>query len=316
MVGTMIIYSQTGAKPCEQAFKKILLAKKFAITFLKDKKYVIKREPTEDYLNEVFKQGLPYCISDGASTATKKRAAFWNPTVVCKSSDGDWVTFADYKMIPLGEYEQMGNDDVYYSDFKYKDVGKKQPLLPLNYQTSNPYAVQLLKCFSKEFELPYADYDSDQRRWIKAVHKTVARPFYYENCLYIGKRGGWCIDEEMIDVNWDTMESGITKNKVFGRIESYVTQYINQQKKDIIKVSAMFAYDDKEYYECEMQSVFVLLFACRLLKEHNKKMSLENLNMILSQIKTNSQWASKGHCLIEDYFTWHEDELVEQGLLA
>lgn len=313
----MIIYSQSGTKPCESAFKKILLAKKFAITFVKDNKYVIKREPTEDYLNEVFKQGLPYCISDGAGTATKKRTAFWNPTVVCKSSNGDWVTFADYKMIPLGEYDQMEDDDVYYTDFKYKTESyKKQQLLPLRKQTINPYAEQLLKCFSKQFTLPYADYDSDQRRWIKSVHRTIARPFYYENCLYIGKRGGWCIDEEMIDVNWDTMESGKTTNKVFGKIESYVTKYINDQKKDILKLESLFNYEDKEYYECEMQSVFVLLFACRMLKDKEKKMTLKNLNEILSFVKTNSKWASKGHCLIEDYFTWHEDELVEQGLLA
>ena len=313
----MIIYSQSGTKPCEQAFKKILLAKKFAITFVKDNKYVIKREPTEDYLNEVFKQGLPYCISDGASTATKKRTAFWNPTVVCKSSDGDWVTFADYKMIPLGEYDQMEDEDVYYTDFKYKTESyKKQQLLPLRKQTINPYAEQLLKCFSKQFNLPYADYDSDQRRWIKSVHKTIARPFYYENCLYIGKRGGWCIDEELIDANWDLMESGKTTNKLFGKIESYVTKYINDQKKDILKLESLFNYEDKEYYECEMQSVFVLLFACRMLKDKEKKITLNNLNEILSFVKTNSKWASKGHCLIEDYFTWHEDELVAQGLLA
>jgi len=314
----MIIYSQNGTKPAQEAFNKILLAKKFAITFIKDKKYVIKREPTEEYLNEVFKQGLPYCISDDAKTATKSRAAFWNPKVISRATNGDWVVFGDYKMEPLGSYEKMDNLDVWYSDFKYKDEPKRgTPLLGYKSNVNNRgiYLPQILTLFSKKFTLAYGEFDVDKKRWLKTVTKEIARPFYYENCLFIGKSGGWCIDENLIDVDYGEMLGGQISKKQMGRIESYCYKYIQQEKIDAAKQTGSFSYDDKEYYECEMQAVFIILYACKILQDRDKALTRKNVEMILDQIKTNSTYASKYHCLVEDYFMYHMDKLCESGYI-
>lgn len=316
----MIIYSQTGIKPAQAAFQKILLAKKCAITFIKDNKYVIKREPTEEYLNEVFKQGLPYCISDDAKTATKTRTAFWNPKIVARATNGDWVAFSEYKMEPIGSYEKMDDLDVFYSDFKYKEEPKKKTSLLgykalTNVNNRGIYLPQVLALFSKKFELVYGEYDSDRRRWLKTVTKDIARPFYYENCLYIGKCGGWCIDDNLIDVDYGEMLEGRISNKQIGRIESYCYRYIEQEKIDAAKQVGVFSYDDKEYYECEMQAVFIILFACKMLQDRGKALVRSNVEMILDQVKTNSPYAKKNHCLVEDYFIYHMDKLCESGYI-
>ena len=316
----MIIYSQTGAKPAQDAFQKILLAKKFAITFIKDNKYVIKREPTEEYLNEVFKEGLPYCISDDAKTATKSRAAFWNPKVISRATNGDWVVFSDYKMEPLGKYQQMDGLDVFYSDFKYKDDAKyTKPLSAYkalaNIDNRGIYLPQILTLFTKKFRLVYGEFDSNKKRWLKTVTKDIARPFYYENCLYIGKCGGWCIDESIVDIDYGEMLEGNVSAKEAGRIESYCRKYIEQEKTDAARQPGPFSYDDKEYYECEMQAAFIVLFACKMLQDRNKLLVRKNVEMILDKVQTNSPYAKKNHCLVEDYFVYHIDKLCECGYI-
>jgi len=316
MVAKMIVYSQTGTKPNELAFKKILLAKKFAITFVKDNKYVIKREPTEEYMNEVFNEKLPYCISDGASSNTKSVQPFWNPKIVCKASNGDWVAFSDYKMQPIGKYTKMDKLDVYYSDLKYKQEPIiKQKLLPLIYGGLNAYARPLVTCFTKQFDLPYATFDSDKKRWLRNVSLYIARPYYYEHCLYIGKCGGWCIDESILDIDWSKLKDGVIPNKKLGRIEAYTTKYIEEQKRDVLKVGDSFSYVDKEYYECEMQAVFVLLHACKLLQRHKKALTADNVLGLLSYIHVETTYAKNVGCPIEEYFAWHVDELDAKGLI-
>jgi len=168
-----------------------------------------------------------------------------------------------------------------------------------------------MNLFTKKWDNGFQQWCGQKKRWLKATG-NIDRPFYYEDSLFIGKLGDWQIDEGLIDIPWETMEAGCTKNKTLGKIESYVMKYIRDIKQMIAK--QVFTADDywsRKYYEIEMQAPMVVLSACRKLKARNRKISDRNLTLIISQVKYTGQKVSNDAIILEDYFALHLDEVKE-----
>ncbi len=156
----MMICSQTGARPHENAIAALKKEKTFGIVFIRDGKYVTQANPDDEVLEDVFNHKRPYCICIKAYKNDRKITGCFNPFLICESGV-DTVLWAKKIMYPVGNLlKHADTPDVLYSNLmwapkpvlKLENGGKKSNLGP----GINTQQRAVLMLFTNEYELEYA----------------------------------------------------------------------------------------------------------------------------------------------------------------
>lgn len=315
----MIICSKTGARPNKDALESFMKLPKKGAVYVVDKKYHTLPNPTSEQLETIFENKHPYCLCVSAEKNERKFKGCFNPFICCKSSDGMWAVWSEMKLITIDKF----STDKESPDVEYSDLAWKKNMLKLTYggkntaqnKTMNIHQRESLMIFTSSYECAYATWNNETKRWRKNYYGGIARPYPYEHCLYIGKNGGFKIDEESLDIKWDLYENGGIKNKVVGRIEKYMNEYIKEMKGYVVK-NPTYDYYDKSYYETEMQAVWLVVQAVKLLKSHVKKLTEKNLETLLYNIKVPETFYGSLYPKdrLENYFLQHIDYIFNDLL--
>lgn len=283
----MIIYSKSGVRPHDDAIKAIRLLKKHGIVFIKDGKYVSVKSPSDDVLEDVFKNKRAYCMCEEAHKNEIKIPGCFNPFITCVSGQNN-LCFLKKELYPIGQFFLHDNiDGVYYSNLTW--VKKPHPVLvkgnKKNEDTSSMPSTQkeTLNLFTSDFSIPYAFWSYTDKRWKRTHNKDIVEPYDYIGIFHVGRYGGWMINEDKIGIDFLSLPYGITTNKVIGKIEKYIMRTIKETK-DVIRKQVAFNYYDKMYYEHELQSAWVVLNIAKMLKARQVKITRDTLMFIMKRI--------------------------------
>lgn len=313
----MIIYSDAGVRPHEDAIKAIRGLKKHGIVFIRDGKYVSVPSPSDDVLADVFDNKRPYCLCEDAHKNTKKVPGCFNPFIICASGK-DNLYFYKKKMYPLGAFFLHDKvEGVRYSNLTWvpkpqlnlvKNTQKKADTTGMNHQQK-----QVLSLFTNDFEIMYATWSYTKKKWERTYNKGVVEPYDYMGIFYVGKQGGWMIYEDQLGVDFASMPYGLTRNKTIGKIEKYITKVIKETK-DVVRKQVAFDYYDKVYYENEIQAAWVVLSIARMLKSHYVKISRESFAHVMKRIALYRKPTLDPSEAMDVYMIQHIDKIVNHIL--
>lgn len=321
----MIIYSNTGARPPEDALKKIKEQKNICCVQIRDKKYGMTKGFAKEKLDALFDGKTPYCLCDDIERTMGELKPFFCPAIVCSSNKGNWVMMKNYKMIPIGSYKQMEKLDIFYLDFEY---GEKQKVLPLPAPKKNDdddsknmvfkdesarnFWYQLKDLFTSNYNLPYCYWDATSKCYRQTFDDRIRNPIGYEQ-LRILKTGGYDVDWAELVPDIDDYQEGYTNGKLIGKIEKYVMEVIKETKGYAKKAAFDMDYQEKEYYLAEMQSAFLVLRACLHLKRCRIKIKEDVLKHMASYIMPKNGWVAKG-LELSTYMEFHIEDIADKIL--
>lgn len=304
----MIICSTGGARPAQDALKSFMAMKNRHAVVIRDGKVYHKQGVTQEYLDALVDSKYSYCLSERFIRNEIKIKDAWNPSLVCVAKDGQhYVGVSGGKMQPFGESFVIENG-VTYSDTKWKPC----PVLALVKSPSsimNVYLRETLQLLTNEYQgCTGYTWDATKGRWINTYSSGEYTPYGYACKVYVGKTGGWVINKQALDVDFDELIPGSTRGGDIKKIKKYVVSYIKTLKADAT-VAKGFTYYDAEYYKAELQGVYIVYGACRLLAENRKKICRANLTKILNEITYGWERTGANVCRPEDYYEVHVAEL-------
>lgn len=320
----MIIYSETGQRPCDLAYEKIKEEKNICCVQIKDKnKYIITRSMNKDKLDSVFDGATPYCLCDEIEKTQGELKPFLNPAVVCMSDKGNWVMCRGYKLFPIGSYKKMEDQDIFYLDFEY--VKKETKVLPyykpkqqsldnikFKDETAKNFWMQLKDLFDNDYYPAYSVWSRELKCWVTTYDGKPRHPLGYPQVTIL-KTGGWDVDWAEIAPNIPDYAKGYTTNKTLGRIEKFIMGEIKETKAFARKNAFDMDYYDKEYYMLEMQGAFLTLRACLHLKRCGIKITEDVLKYMSSKVKEENGWPTGG-LRISSYIDGYIEQVCDKIL--
>lgn len=304
----MIICSSGGARPAQDALKSFMEMKNRHAVVIRDGKVYHKQGVTQEYLDALVASKYSYCLSEGFIRNVIKIKDAWNPSLFCIAEDSQhYVGVCGDKMQPFGE-SFVTENDVIYSDTKWKP----RPVLALVNAAkviTNVYLRETLQLLTNEYQgCTGYRWDATRGRWINAYSNGAHSPYGYSNKVFVGKTGGWVIDEKELDVDFEELIPGNTRGRDMRKIKKYVVGYIKTLKADA-SVAKLFSYLDAEYYKAELQGVYIFYGACKLLAGNHKKICRANLTKILNEITYSWGRTGTNVCRPEDYYEAHLSEI-------
>lgn len=321
----MIIYSNTGARPTDDAFNKIKEQKNVCCVQIKDNKYAITKNIDKDKLDALFDGKTPYCLCDDVEKTMGEVKPFFCPAIVCSSEKGNWVMLKSYKLIPIGSYKQMDKLDVFYLDFEYGTKPKVVSLpapkkrddddmkdMLFKDDAARSFWYQLKDLFTPYYELTYCYWDTATKCYRQKFDNRIRTPVGYEQ-LRILKTGGYDADWADLVPDIDDYQEGYTNGKLIGKIEKYVMETIKATKGYAKKAAYDMDYQEKEYYLAEMQSAFLVLRACLHLKRCRIKIKEDVLKHMASYIRPKDGWVAKG-LELSTYMEYHIEDIADKIL--